>query len=184
MPPVPAGSAPPGPAGSAPSGSRTGEDQLAYVAAARARAHLLYEGAIVPHRSCGVALAETFGLPTGSYQALRRGGITGEGSCGSIAAGVLVLGEILGDPSPTGPVTPELREAVTRYRGLLAARVDRPADLSCNLRTAALGPFTGLERHGYCTSLTATVAEIIAAVLWDLGRAPALAPVPPDSESP
>ena len=184
MPPVPAGSAPPGPAGSAPSGSRTGEDQLAYVAAARARAHLLYEGAIVPHRSCGVALAETFGLPTGSYQALRRGGITGEGSCGSIAAGVLVLGEILGDPSPTGPVTPELREAVTRYRGLLAARVDRPADLSCNQRTATIGPFTGPERHGYCTSLTATVAEIVAAVLWDLGRAPALAPVPPDSESP
>jgi hypothetical protein len=36
------------------------------------------------------ALAETFGLPGTSYQALRRGGLTGEGPCGAIAAGMLV----------------------------------------------------------------------------------------------
>lgn len=152
----------------------------AYVSAARARAFRLYEGVATPHRSCGVALAETFGLPTPSYQALRRGGITGEGACGSIAAGVLVLGEILGDPSPTGAVTPALREGVTRYRALIAARVEGPADLSCNARTADLGPFTGPGRHASCTSLTATVAEAVATVLWDLGRAPPL----PDVESP
>ena len=127
-----------------------------------------------------MALAETFGLPTPSYQALRRGGITGEGACGSIAAGLLVLGELLGDPSPTGPVTPELRDGVSRYRALIAARIDGPAERSCNARTADLGPFTGPVRHGVCTALTATVAEAVATVLWDLGRAPPL----PTPESP
>ena len=50
---------------------------------ARAKAFLLYEGKVVPHRSCGIALAETFNLPARPYQCLRRGGITGEGECGA-----------------------------------------------------------------------------------------------------
>ena len=57
----------------------TAEEQ-AYVAAARAKADVLYAGVATPHRSCGIALAETFGLPTPAYQALRRGGITGVSS--------------------------------------------------------------------------------------------------------
>src|SRR5215475_2202446 len=91
-------------------------DETAYVAAARQKAYVLYEGVQTPHRSCGIALAETFGLPTPAYQALRRGGITGKGDCGAIRAGEQVLGELLGDPDPTGAVTPALREAVAWYQ--------------------------------------------------------------------
>ena len=47
-------------------------DEAAYVAAARDKAFILYEGVRTPHRSCGIALAETFGLPTPAYQAPRR----------------------------------------------------------------------------------------------------------------
>src|SRR4029077_3350903 len=81
-------------------------DEAAYVAAARDKAFVLYEGTRTPHRSCGIALAETFGLPTPAYQALRRGGITGKGTCGSIRAGEQVLGEVLGDTRPTGAGAP------------------------------------------------------------------------------
>ena len=49
-------------------------DETAYVTAARDKAFVLYEGVRTPHRSCGIALAETFGLATPAYQALRRGG--------------------------------------------------------------------------------------------------------------
>src|SRR5688572_261331 len=51
-------------------------DELAYIAAARDKAFVLYEGVRTPHRSCGIALAETFGLPTPAHQALRRAAIT------------------------------------------------------------------------------------------------------------
>ena len=54
-------------------------DEAAYVASARDKAFVLYEGTRTPHRSCGIALAETFSLPTPAYQALRRGGITARG---------------------------------------------------------------------------------------------------------
>ncbi len=151
-----------------------------YAAAARARADTLYAGAITPHRSCGIALAETFGLPTASYQALRKGGITGEGPCGAIAAGILVLGELLGDPSPTGPPTAALREAVPRYRAAIAAKIDLAADTSCNARTARFASFASPERSGYCTRLAAIVAESVAEVLWDLGAARTLPPPPWD----
>src|SRR5258708_17312640 len=87
-------------------------DEAAYVAAARDKAFVLYEGVRVPHRSCGIAIAETFDLPTRPYQALRRGGITGKGSCGAIRAGEHVLGELLGDPDPAGAATPALRTAI------------------------------------------------------------------------
>jgi hypothetical protein len=90
-------------------------EEVNYIAAARDKAFVLYEGTRTPHRSCGIALAETFNLPTPAYQSLRRGGITGKGSCGAIRAGEQVLGELLGDPSPTGFVTFELREAVSWY---------------------------------------------------------------------
>jgi len=60
-------------------------DEQAYVATARTKAFTLYEGVQVAHRSCGIALAETFGVPSRPYQALRRGGITGKGECGASA---------------------------------------------------------------------------------------------------
>lgn len=141
----------------------------AYVAAARARAEALYLGERTPHRSCGIAVAETFGLSTPPYQALRRGGLTGEGPCGAIQAGVLVLGERLGDPDPTGPVTPVLREAVTGYRAAVAARVDHAVETSCNARTASFPTFTDRARVRYCAGLAAIAAEAVAEVLWDLG---------------
>src|SRR5262245_40216321 len=90
---------------------------------ARETAHVLYEGKRVAHRSCGIALAETFGLPSRPYQSLRRGGITGEGECGAIKAGELVIGELLGDPDPRGPVTPPLRAAMIWYQGSIRRRL-------------------------------------------------------------
>ncbi len=154
-----------------------------YIAAAHARAEALYAGVRTPHRSCGVAIAETFGLPHASYQALRRGGITGEGPCGAIAAGVLALGELLGDPDPTGPVTPALREAVPRFRAGLRARLARAdgalaLDASCNARTEPTGAFTGPARASMCTALAADVAAEVAAALWDGGHARPLPPPP------
>src|SRR4051794_21578559 len=91
--------------------------EVAYIDAARAKAHVLYEGVQVAHRSCGIAIAETFGLPTPAYQSLRRGGITGAGTCGALRAGEQILGELLGDPDPTGAVTDALRAAITWYQG-------------------------------------------------------------------
>lgn len=153
-------------------------DRESYAAAARARADALYAGVVTPHRSCGIALAETFGLPTRSYQALRKGGLTGEGPCGAIAAGVLVLGELLGDPDPTGMPTPALREAVPRYRAAVAAKLDLAPDTSCNARTARFAAFASPERLAYCTSVAAVVAESVAEVLWDLGASRPIPPAP------
>ncbi len=141
-----------------------------YIAEARERAFLLYEGKRTPHRSCGIALAETFGLPTRSYQALRRGGLTGEGTCGAVHAGVLVLGELLGDPDPTGAPSALLRQAIPLYRSRMVMRLTDSPERSCNDRVASFSDFQGPERKEYCTSLAATVAEVVAEVLWELGR--------------
>ena len=60
---------------------------------ARRAAFVLYrEGVRTPHRSCGIALAETFGLATATYQAFRRGGFSGAGPCGAIQAGLFIPG--------------------------------------------------------------------------------------------
>src|SRR5581483_2511397 len=119
------------------------------------KAFVLYEGKEVAHRSCGIALAETFGLPTRSYQALRRGGLTGEGSCGALLAGELVLGEILGDPDPRGGVRPELRQAIQVYRESWKARVGEKLgpDLRCNTLTGRFAEFKSPERASFCTEL-------------------------------
>jgi hypothetical protein len=159
-------------------------DRQSYAAAAHDCAEVLYAGVRTPHRSCGIALAETFGLATPPYQSLRRGGLLGFGPCGAIQAGILVLGELLGDPSPTGPPTPVLRDAVTRYRTAVAGRVDHAVDTSCNTRTEPLGDFAGAPRGAYCTRLAALAAQAVAEVLWDLGRAVPLgawAPLPPEA---
>lgn len=144
--------------------SALSDAERALVARAREKAFVLYEGKRTPHRSCGIALAETFGLPTRAYQSLRRGGITGEGTCGAIKAGELVIGEILGDPDPTGGVTSALRTAMTHYQVEVMRRVDRGGapDIVCNTLTKKFASFQSEERLGFCTNIAAVVAEVVA----------------------
>ncbi|BDG04097.1 C-GCAxxG-C-C family protein [Anaeromyxobacter oryzae] len=151
------------------------------VRAIREKARVLYEGKVTPHRSCGIAIAETFGREPGPYQALRRGGITGEGQCGAIVAGGLVLGEIFGDPDPTGAVTPLLREAMMRYRAAIAARLPTGGARSeiCNDLVARFPVFQSEERASFCTGLAATVAEIVAGIVLELGGTVEVTPIPP-----
>jgi hypothetical protein len=152
------------------------DEERAYIDRARRTAFTFYEGVAVPHRSCGIALAETFRLPTRPYQALRKGGITGEGMCGAIRAGEQVLGELVGDPDPTGMVTPELRSAITWYQRTWPGRIDRgdSPDVICNNLVRRHGEFMGAARKSYCTLLAAEVAALTAEAL--LRFAPALAP--------
>ncbi len=149
------------------------EEERAYVARARDAAYVLYEGIRTPHRSCGIAIAETFGLPTRPYQALRKGGITGTGTCGAMRAGEQALGEILGDPDPTGAVTPALREAITWYQEA-AARIDRgeSPDTICNNLVRPLGDFAGPRRKAFCTNIAAEVAALTAEALVRFGGEP------------
>ncbi len=155
--------------------------ERAYVDAARHKAFVLYEGKQVAHRSCGIALAETFGLPTRPYQALRRGGITGEGACGAIRAGEHVLGELLGDPDPAGPVTAPLRDAIGWYQVAARGRIDRGSspDIICNNLTRPLGDFRGERRMQFCTSLAAEVAAITAEALVRFADDPQRPPITP-----
>jgi hypothetical protein len=160
---------------------------------ARRTAFLLYEGRVTPHRSCGIALAETFGLATVAYQSLRRGGVTGLGECGAIKAGELVLGEFLGDPSPTGAVTPALRVALERYQVLTrthlclgaqdATRRSQAAqrllplhqvdwNIQCNALTAQHGDFESPARHQFCTRLAADVAALVVDSLQSVNVSP------------
>jgi len=147
----------------------------ALVARATETARRLYDGVEVPHRSCGIAIAETFGLPTAPYQALRRGGITGCGECGAIKAGELVIGERLGDPDPTGAVTPALRAAAVRFRELWTRRLDTGAvkgSIVCNDLTGQFASFTSPERHEFCTRLAAEVAGCVAQAIAEQGAPP------------
>lgn len=134
---------------------------------ARRTAFGLYEGVRTPHRSCGIALAETFGLPTATYQAFRKGGFTGEGPCGAIQAGLFVLGELLGDPDPTGATTPEALAAAEDYdrrwkEVLFPGQAD--PDTVCNHLTAPHGDFAGESRTAFCTNLVSEVAALVAEV--------------------
>lgn len=150
-------------------------DEAAYVAAARAKAFVLYEGVRTPHRSCGIAIAETFGLATPAYQSLRRGGITGKGACGAIRAGEQVLGELLGDPAPTGAVTPALRAAIGWFQDawLERLRAGNP-DIVCDHLVRPHGDFAGVARKAFCTNLAADVAALAAEALCRF--APAVRP--------
>jgi hypothetical protein len=141
-------------------------EEAAYVAAARDKAFVLYEGVRTPHRSCGIAIAETFALPTRPYQALRRGGITGKGACGAIRAGEHVLGELLGDPDPTGGVTVVLREAIAWFQDawLVRLRAGNP-DIVCDHLVRPHGDFAGAARKAFCTNIAADVAALTAEAL-------------------
>lgn len=146
------------------------------VAQAELGAWDLYEGKLTPHRSCGISLAELYGHETRPYQSLRRGGITGDGQCGAIKAGELLLGEIFGDPDPTGMVTDNLRSAMIRYRELWQERVDKgqATSIICNDLTGQFGDFKSPERHHFCTRLASTVSGCIAQVLVEHGIEPRL----------
>jgi hypothetical protein len=156
------------------------DEEQAMVQRARHHALVLYEGRQVAHRSCGIALAETFGLPTRPYQALRRGGITGEGQCGAIKAGELVLGELLGDPDPAGKVTDELRAAARWYADACQRRIDRGGapDIVCNSLVRRFTDFAGPERQAFCTGLAAEVAALTAEALIRAGVPFDLPPLP------
>lgn len=137
----------------------------------RSKAFVLYEGSQTPHRSCGIALAEAFGRPSAAYQSLRRGGITGQGTCGAVVAGQLLLGEFLGDPDPTGPVTSPLRKAAHEYGQRIATELDRGSatSLVCNDMTAPHGDFAGPSRHAFCTRVVAQVAQVVDELLQEHG---------------
>jgi hypothetical protein len=155
-------------------------DEAAYVAAARAKAFVLYEGVRVPHRSCGIAIAETFSLPTRPYQVLRRGGITGKGACGAIRAGEHVLGELLGDPDPGGAVTAELRAAIAWFQDAWLARLRHgEADIVCDHLVRPHGEFMGAARKAFCTNLAADVAALTAEALCRFApaRRPTIEPI-------
>ena len=155
-------------------------EEQAYISAARQKAFTLYEGVKVAHRSCGIALAETFGLPTPAYQSLRRGGITGKGACGAIRAGEQVLGELLGDPDPTGAVTPELRAAVSWFQDAWLARLrGGQPDIICDHLVRPHGDFAGPARKAFCTNLAADVAALAAEALCRFApeRRPAITPI-------
>lgn len=143
------------------------------IEAVRQRCFVLYEGRLTPHRSCGIALAETFGLPTAPYQSLRKGGITGHGECGSLVAGRLVLGELLGDPDPTGAVTPALRQAMEDYQRRWPEHLSRgavPHSVICNDLTGQFPAFTSPERMSFCTALASDVAALVAEILLRRGH--------------
>lgn len=139
-----------------------GREEKELIENARKRAFELYRGVLVPHHSCGAAIAVTFGVSARPYQSLRKGGISGQRFCGSIRAGELLLGELLGDEDPTGAVTEELRSAMLWYQDQIPKRFDKgqSPDFVCNNLTAPLGEFMGETRKGFCTSLTSEVAAL------------------------
>lgn len=149
----------------------TDEEKNQIVWSLREKARILYEGREVAHRSCGIALAEAFNLPTRPYQALRRGGISGEGFCGSVIAGQLILGEYLGYADPTAPVSLQLREAIALFNREMGRRLDRGGSpsLVCSDLVKRFPIFHADERTDFCTGIVALVAEVVAQVLLHYG---------------
>ncbi|MGB0590521.1 MAG: hypothetical protein ACPGU1_12665 [Myxococcota bacterium] len=154
------------------------------ILAAKSGAKARYDGVVTPHRSCGIALAETFGRATAPYQSLRRGGITGCGECGAVAGGRLVVGELLGDPDPAGPVTPSLRGAMVDFEGKLRGRIDRGKaegeDLICNTLTGQFEDFRSPERAAFCAQIVSEVAALVAEVVVEQGHTITVTPVTHD----
>ena len=123
-------------------------EQEQVVAAAAQTAEALYAGQQVAHRSCGVAVAQTFGCNAKPYAVLRRGGLTGEQTCGAVRAGEMVLSEMLAPEDPAGALPPELTAAIAHFRELCHTRL--ASGLSgvfvCNELVADFGDFQQPER--------------------------------------
>ena len=86
-------------------------------------------------------------------------------------AGQLLLGELLGDPDPTGAVTQSLRKAIGDYQQRVESELDRGSspDLICNSMTAPHGDFKGPARHAFCTKVVAQVAQLVDETLRQHG---------------
>jgi hypothetical protein len=83
-----------------------------------------------------------------------------------LRAGEQVLGELLGDPSPTGMVTPALRAAVTWYQEAWNRRLmPNEPDIICDNLVRRHGDFAGPARKLFCTNLAADVAALTAEAL-------------------
>ncbi len=147
-------------------------EELHLIKRAREKAHILYEGKLTPHRSCGVCLAETFGVPWRAYQSLRRGGITGEGACGAIRAGEMILGELLGPQNPEDPVGQTLKDAVIYYQSKWKEKQSAAGwrDTICNTLVAPFPDFKSEARVGFCTNMAADTAELVAETLIRFGH--------------
>ncbi len=152
----------------------------AVVREAEAIATALYAGEVVAHRSCGVAVAETFGRNVKPYSVLRRGGLTGEMECGAVRAGEMVLAELLGTDDPAAPLPDSLREAVEEYRARCRERLDSGPSgrYICNELTSVFSDFHVPPRKKFCTSMCGAVAEIVAEVALRHGGAPTVVPLP------
>lgn len=139
----------------------------ALIERARRKAFLLYEGKVVAHRSCGICLAETFGVPWRPYQALRKGGLTGEGACGAIRAGEMILGELLGPERPDEAAPERLKRAILFYQAAWRERQARAGwhDTICNTLVAPFSEFAGPERAGFCANMAAETAALVAEAL-------------------
>jgi len=153
-------------------------EEQSTIEAARTGAHLRYEGRVVPHRSCGIALAETFGRDTPAYQALRRGGITGRGECGTAVAGRLILGELLGDPDPAGSTTPLLQQAMTELTDRWGTRTGASTGAACNQLVEGFADFRGAARAAFCTRLAAETSALVAETLLRNGVPVEVVPLP------
>ena len=155
-------------------------EQTAVVEAARALAEVLYTGEQVAHRSCGVAVAETFGCAPKPYAVLRRGGLTGEGECGAVRAGEMVLAELMAADDPAAALPPSLTAAIAEYRQLCAERLDGGPSgrYICNELTAVFTDFHVPPRQQLCTSIAATIAGSVAEVALKHGATVSVASLP------
>ena len=77
-----------------------------------------------------------------------------------------MLGELLGDPDPTGAVTPALREAIAWFQDAWLARLrGGNPDIVCDHLVRPHGDFAGAARKAFCTNIAADVAALTAEAL-------------------
>jgi hypothetical protein len=134
-----------------------------------ARARDLYSGQHLVARTSGVAIAETFGRRVSPYHGLARGGIAGEGECGAIVAGRLVIAEFLAGPDPKGILEGDLGVALRRYQHDIEHRIQGRGspDYICSSLVAPYDGYDDPARVPFCTAVVAEVARIVAAILLD-----------------
>lgn len=145
--------------------------RMEQVEQARIAARLRYAGEVMAHRSCGVALAETFGCGIRPYTALRRGGLTGEHDCGAMRAGEMVLAELLGSDDPGAAIPPGLQAAITEFRRRCREQYGQAGScrMTCNDLTEPFVEFHDSPRKRFCTELVETVAAHVAELVLEHG---------------